>query len=117
MAQDGHCWMKYENGGLISKDGVTACITTKKPHPPPKPHSIETHGPYNHGNGWMAVNISPYPRLPPFPAKAPLKLFPPNTPITLAGGDGEAAAPVTGLTEPNVFASVRYPGLKLNIPP
>jgi hypothetical protein len=64
------CWMKYNTKNKQHKPGVSACVTTKTPKPVPKPHHIETHGPYNHGNGWMAVNISPYPRAPPFPAKA-----------------------------------------------
>jgi beta-mannosidase len=50
---DKTCWMKYDNTGKIHKAGVVACVTTKTPHPPPKPHTMETHGPYNHGNGWM----------------------------------------------------------------
>lgn len=50
---DKTCWMKYDNTGKIHKAGVVSCVTTKKPHPPPKPHQMETHGPYNHGNGWM----------------------------------------------------------------
>jgi hypothetical protein len=40
------CWMKYENSGKVHKEGVVACVTTKTPHPPPKAHRIETHGPY-----------------------------------------------------------------------
>jgi beta-mannosidase len=93
------CWIKYDNTGKVHKVGATACVTTKTPHPPPKPHKMETHGPYNHGNGWMSVNISPYPRSPPFPTKAPLKLFDPNTPITVV------RSREMGITEPNTFAS------------
>lgn len=47
-----------------------------------------------------AVNISPYPRSPPFPAKAPLQLFDANTPITIA-----QHAEAVGVTQPNTFAS------------
>ena len=36
--------------------------------PVPQPKAIETHGPYTHGNGWMAVNICPYPRSPSSPS-------------------------------------------------
>ena len=48
----------------------------------------------------MAVNISPYPRSPPFPAKAPLQLFPANTPITITQHAEEM-----GVAQPNTFAS------------
>ena len=97
---DSTCWMKYDNTGKVHKKGVVSCLTTKTPHPPPKPHRMETHGPYNHGNGWMAVNISPYPRSPPFPTKAPLKLFAANTPISITQQAG-----VMGVTQPSTFAS------------
>jgi len=42
---DKTCWMKYDNTGKVHKKGVVSCVTTKTPHPPPKPHTMETHGP------------------------------------------------------------------------
>eukprot|EP01043_Picozoa_sp_COSAG02_P003188 COSAG02_NODE_76_length_41115_cov_60.967817_15_plen_199_part_00 len=47
-----------------------------------------------------AVNISPYPRSPPFPQKAPLQLFDANTPITIP-----QHADSMGVAQPNTFAS------------
>ena len=94
---DKTCWQKYDNTGKVAKVGAMACDTGKTPIPRPK--KIETHGPYTHGNGWMAVNIAPYPRSPPYPKVAPLRLFDANTPIKI---DTEVQ---TGVALQNVFAS------------
>ena len=56
---------------------------------PPKGNSLETHGPYQHGSGFPAVN-----------GHAGLHLFAPNIPTAV-----DAAAGPTGPGLPNVFAS------------
>ena len=48
----------------------------------------------------MAVNISPYPRSPPFPPKAPLQLFDANTPIAIT-----KHAETMGVAQQSTFAS------------
>ena len=89
---DGTCYEKFSASGRVSKPGVVSCHATGKP-PPPQP--IESHGPYVHGNGWMAVNIAPGP----VGGKAPLQLMPSRIPIDVD------SSTVLGLGERSRFAS------------
>lgn len=90
------CWFKNSTQAAkpVAKHGVTACwpkphgpLPPVPPTPPPPPGRIETHGPYQHGNGMPAVN-----------GGGNLKLFDANIPIQLA-------PTTTGPQYNNVFAS------------
>ena len=57
------CWMKNQTQSMlpVANDGVTACVQAGKPLPPlppptPPKYSTETHGPYQHGEGFPTVN-------------------------------------------------------------
>jgi beta-mannosidase len=57
------CWMKNQTQSMlpVTNDGVTACVQAGKPLPPlppptPPKYSTETHGPYQHGEGFPTVN-------------------------------------------------------------
>jgi hypothetical protein len=57
------CWMKNATQAQlpVANDGVTACVQAGKPLPPlppptPPHYSTETHGPYQHGEGFPTVN-------------------------------------------------------------
>ena len=57
------CWLKNASQAQlpVANDGVTACVQAGKPLPPlpppsPPKYSTETHGPYQHGEGFQTVN-------------------------------------------------------------
>lgn len=90
---EGVCWFKHENPVPTYAAGRVSCWPAGHPIPPtpsppaPGPGPIETHGPYQHGGGFPAVN-----------GDARLDLFDANIPI--------AVAPVsTGPQYHNTFAS------------
>jgi len=82
-------WPSCPAAGWSSGVRLLDALPTGRPLVTPKSRSrIETHGPYQHGSGFAAVN-----------GASRLALFPPNLPIKLPD-----AAP-TGPAHPNVFAS------------
>ena len=91
----GECWFKHPNATPSSAPGRVACwppghgpIPPTPPPAPPAPSAdIETHGPYQHGTGFPAVN-----------GATNLELFDANIPISIA-------PIITGPQYPNVFAS------------
>ena len=59
----GQCWLKNATQAQfpVYNNGVTACVQSGKPLPPlppptPPHYSTETHGPYQHGEGFATVN-------------------------------------------------------------
>ena len=90
---NGICYFKPA-GGANEAAGADTVVVFPHGHVPPPlpPHTIETHGPYQHGAGFLTRN-----------GKAPLSLFPPNIPPSL---HTDTAAPdAFGPQQRGTFAS------------
>ncbi len=84
--QDGSCWPKQDGGSPVPRANRTACINTGHR----SMQKIEVHGPYQHGQGWPAVNGGGSSSFTPFAPGYPLTVNP---------------SVLSGLAYPNQFAS------------
>ena len=66
------CWFKADGGSPVPRANRTAC--TNKNHV--QKYKIEVHGPYQHGQGWPAVNGGGSASFQPFPSGYPLGVSP-----------------------------------------
>jgi hypothetical protein len=85
------CYFKPAGGKNVQGGSETVVVFPKGHKPPPlPPHTIETHGPYQHGAGFKTVN-----------GKADLNPFPANIPPALILTDPSDFGP----TQRGTFAS------------
>jgi beta-mannosidase len=66
----GSCWFKADGGSPTPRANRTACINSGHA----QKHTIEVHGPYQHGQGWPAVNGGGQQGFKPFDSGYPLKI-------------------------------------------
>ena len=70
FAPDGSCWLKADGGTPVSRSNRTSCF----PVDHKVKHTIEVHGPYQHGGGTPAVNGGGTSDLNLFPSGYPLSV-------------------------------------------